>query len=87
MPNDTKRTARQDLDPEGNGYLAYSLANTSVSPSDNGDLSGKIWDTPLRELRFRKEEIGIEGRCVDESSGDLRRGGVLTHLNNSGVNE
>ena len=85
MPDDTERSTRQNVDPKGNGYLACSLANTSVSSGNDDDLSGQIWDVLLRELRFRNEEVGTEGRCVEELSEDLESGSVLTHLDHSGV--
>ena len=81
-------SARQNLSLKGNGYLACSLANTSVSPGDDDDLPGQIRDVLLRcELRFRNEEVGTEGRRVDELSQDRESGGVLTHLDSSGVSD
>ena len=63
--NVSKWSARKNPSPKGVWYFASSLPDADVSPSDNDDLSGQIWDILLRELRFRNE-VGTEGQSVEE---------------------
>jgi len=64
----------------GGKYLACRLTNPDVPTGDYDDLSGQIWDVLCSELRFWNEEVGAEGRSVDESPKDIESRCVLSHL-------